>query len=162
MWRYIHCYSNKCVVPFCKVLVKAWMVLFYWKFYCKIIQCFFLILKIKKLCECSLLPLTWDICFRCKSRSRSRWGNKWNCLLRKQNQVLSVQMRRGKDEVFQLKPKLQQCESGKATMKVTVCFSGVRVVVPCGDGNGSVRDLMLQAASRYKKATGKVGHLSCS
>ena len=50
----------------------------------------------------------------------------------------------------------KQCESGNAAMKVTVCFNGVRVVVPCGDGNGSVQDLMLQAASRYKKATGKV------
>ncbi|XP_037089393.1 LOW QUALITY PROTEIN: partitioning defective 3 homolog [Pollicipes pollicipes] len=40
-------------------------------------------------------------------------------------------------------------------MKVTVCFKGVRVVVPCGSGNGSVRDLMLRSAARYKKATGR-------
>ncbi|KAF0309963.1 Partitioning defective 3 [Amphibalanus amphitrite] len=64
-------------------------------------------------------------------------------------------MWRVKDDDFSLKPKIKQCESGISTMKVTVCFSGVRVVVPCGDGNASVRDLMLQAASRYKKATGK-------
>lgn len=50
----------------------------------------------------------------------------------------------------------QQCLDSPTVMKVTVCFNGVRVVVPCGDGNGSVRDLMLRAATRYKKATGMV------
>lgn len=43
-------------------------------------------------------------------------------------------------------------------MKVTVCFGSVRVVVPCGDGDITVRDLIRQATLRYKKATGKVGH----
>ena len=42
-------------------------------------------------------------------------------------------------------------------MKVTVCFGAVRVVVPCGDGEILVRDLIRQATLRYKKATGKVG-----
>lgn len=41
-------------------------------------------------------------------------------------------------------------------MKVTVCFGPVRVVVPCGDGFITVRDLIRQATLRYKKATGKV------
>ncbi|XP_071446163.1 partitioning defective 3 homolog [Hetaerina americana] len=40
-------------------------------------------------------------------------------------------------------------------MKVTVCFGGVRVVVPCGDGDIPVKDLIRQAIVRYKKATGK-------
>ena len=43
-----------------------------------------------------------------------------------------------------------------SSMKVTVCFGSVRVVVPCGDGNGSVRDLMLRATTRYTKAAGWV------
>lgn len=42
-----------------------------------------------------------------------------------------------------------------ASMKVTVCFDNVRVVVPCGDGTLLVRDLMHEAILRYKKATGK-------
>lgn len=41
-------------------------------------------------------------------------------------------------------------------MKVTVCFGNVRVVVPCGDGELLVRDLIREATLRYKKATGKV------
>jgi partitioning defective protein 3 len=41
-------------------------------------------------------------------------------------------------------------------MKVTVCFGSVRVVVPCGDGEILVRDLIREATLRYKKATGKV------
>jgi partitioning defective protein 3 len=40
-------------------------------------------------------------------------------------------------------------------MKVTVCFGNVRVVVPCGDGDILVRDLVREAILRYKKATGK-------
>lgn len=43
-----------------------------------------------------------------------------------------------------------------AAMKVTVCFGSVRVVVPCGDGEILVRDLIREATLRYKKATGKV------
>lgn len=41
-------------------------------------------------------------------------------------------------------------------MKVTVCFGRTRVVVPCGDGNIRVQDLIEQAAMRYKKAIAKV------
>ncbi|XP_017287386.1 partitioning defective 3 homolog isoform X2 [Kryptolebias marmoratus] len=40
-------------------------------------------------------------------------------------------------------------------MKVTVCFGRTRVVVPCGDGNIKVQNLIEQAAMRYKKAIGK-------
>lgn len=41
-------------------------------------------------------------------------------------------------------------------MKVTVCFGRTRVVVPCGDGNIQVHNLIDQAAMRYKKAIAKV------
>lgn len=41
-------------------------------------------------------------------------------------------------------------------MKVTVCFGRTRVVVPCGDGNIKVHNLVEQAAMRYKKAIAKV------
>lgn len=41
-------------------------------------------------------------------------------------------------------------------MKVTVCFGRTRVVVPCGDGNIKVCNLIEQAAMRYKKAIAKV------
>lgn len=44
-------------------------------------------------------------------------------------------------------------------MKVTVCFGAVRVVVPCGDGEILVKDLIREAIHRYKKATGKVRRL---
>uniref|UniRef100_A0A8C4QW38 PDZ domain-containing protein n=1 Tax=Eptatretus burgeri TaxID=7764 RepID=A0A8C4QW38_EPTBU len=40
-------------------------------------------------------------------------------------------------------------------MKVTVCFGRTRIVVPCGDGRLSVRDLIVQATTRYRKALGK-------
>ncbi|XP_077953119.1 partitioning defective 3 homolog isoform X2 [Gasterosteus aculeatus] len=40
-------------------------------------------------------------------------------------------------------------------MKVTVCFGRTRVVVPCGDGNIQVHNLIDQAAMRYKKAIAK-------
>ncbi|XP_070842247.1 partitioning defective 3 homolog isoform X2 [Chaetodon trifascialis] len=40
-------------------------------------------------------------------------------------------------------------------MKVTVCFGRTRVVVPCGDGNVRVHNLIEQAAMRYKKAIAK-------
>ncbi|XP_050419284.1 partitioning defective 3 homolog isoform X2 [Patella vulgata] len=40
-------------------------------------------------------------------------------------------------------------------MKVTVCFDNVRVIVPCGDGEILVRELINKAIIRYKKATGK-------
>lgn len=41
-------------------------------------------------------------------------------------------------------------------MKVTVCFGRTRVVVPCGDGNIQIHNLIQQAAMRYKKAIAKV------
>lgn len=41
-------------------------------------------------------------------------------------------------------------------MKVTVCFGPVSVVVPCGNGDILVRDLISQAVTRYKKASNKV------
>lgn len=37
-----------------------------------------------------------------------------------------------------------------------MCFGSVRVVVPCGNGDMLVRDLIDKATLRYKKATGKV------
>jgi len=40
-------------------------------------------------------------------------------------------------------------------MKVTVSFDAVRVVVPCGDGQMQVGELIEQAVSRYCKV--KVG-----
>lgn len=40
-------------------------------------------------------------------------------------------------------------------MKVTVCFGSTRVIVPCGRGEILVKDLIQQAITRYKKATGK-------
>ena len=41
-------------------------------------------------------------------------------------------------------------------MKVTVCFGPVSVVVPCGNGDILVRDLISQAVTRYRKAANKV------
>ncbi|KAI9590062.1 hypothetical protein GQX74_008230 [Glossina fuscipes] len=41
-------------------------------------------------------------------------------------------------------------------MKVTVCFGETRIVVPCGNGNLLVKDLINEATRRYKKAAGKV------
>lgn len=43
-------------------------------------------------------------------------------------------------------------------MKVTVTFSTVKIVVPCGDGEITVRELTQLATTRYKKATGKPRH----
>ncbi|XP_045168371.2 partitioning defective 3 homolog isoform X3 [Mercenaria mercenaria] len=40
-------------------------------------------------------------------------------------------------------------------MKVTVCFDKVKVLVPCGDGELLVRELIEKAITRYKKAIGK-------
>ena len=40
-------------------------------------------------------------------------------------------------------------------MKVTVSFDATRIVVPCGDGAITVRDLTDLAVTRYKKAVGK-------
>ena len=41
-------------------------------------------------------------------------------------------------------------------MKVTVCFGETSVVVPCGDGNLLVSQLIEKAIVRYKKARGRV------
>lgn len=43
-------------------------------------------------------------------------------------------------------------------MKVTVCFGPVRVVVPCGEGEILVRDLIHKATVRYIKAATKVSY----
>ena len=40
-------------------------------------------------------------------------------------------------------------------MKVTLSFNGTKIVVPCGAGDISVRELTGQAVSRYKRAIGK-------
>ncbi len=40
-------------------------------------------------------------------------------------------------------------------MKVTLSFNGTKIVVPCGDGDISVRELTNLAVSRYKKAIGR-------
>ena len=41
-------------------------------------------------------------------------------------------------------------------MKVTVCFGNTRVIVPCGNGDLLVTELIDKAIVRYKKATNKV------
>ena len=41
-------------------------------------------------------------------------------------------------------------------MKVTVCFGNTRVIVPCGNGDLLVAELIDKAILRYKKATNKV------
>ena len=43
-------------------------------------------------------------------------------------------------------------------MKVTVTFNTVKIVVPTGDGEITVRELTQLATTRYKKATGKPRH----
>lgn len=43
-------------------------------------------------------------------------------------------------------------------MKVTVCFGAIRIVVPCGNGDLLVKDLINEATRRYKKAAGKVSN----
>ena len=40
-------------------------------------------------------------------------------------------------------------------MKVTLSFNGTKIVVPCGAGDISVRELTGLAVSRYKRAIGK-------
>jgi len=44
-------------------------------------------------------------------------------------------------------------------MKVTVSFDTVRLVVPCGDGQLLVSQLIDRAVARYCKTVGKVFHL---
>jgi partitioning defective protein 3 len=41
-------------------------------------------------------------------------------------------------------------------MKVNVRFGPVTVVVPCGDGDLSIRQLIAESIVRYKKAASKV------
>ncbi|XP_071958211.1 partitioning defective 3 homolog isoform X3 [Antedon mediterranea] len=40
-------------------------------------------------------------------------------------------------------------------MKVTVCFGGVKVVVPCGEGDLTIDEVIDKATTRYRKAIGK-------
>ena len=40
-------------------------------------------------------------------------------------------------------------------MKVTISFDETKIVVPCGDGDITVRELTNLAVTRYKKAIGK-------
>ena len=47
-------------------------------------------------------------------------------------------------------------------MKVTVCFGSTKVIVPCGNGDILVSDLVEQAVTRYKKAIKKVRNLQYS
>ena len=49
----------------------------------------------------------------------------------------------------------EERQEGGGTMKVTVSFNTVKIVVPCGDGEKTVRELTQLATIRYKKATGK-------
>lgn len=44
-------------------------------------------------------------------------------------------------------------------MKVTVCFGETRVVVPCGQGEFLVSELIDRAITRYRKATGRVSYI---
>lgn len=41
-------------------------------------------------------------------------------------------------------------------MKVSVCFGETRILVPCGNGDLLVKDLITDAIRRFKKASGKV------
>ena len=41
-------------------------------------------------------------------------------------------------------------------MKVTVCFGNIRVIVPCGNGDLLISELIEKAIFRYKKAINKV------
>jgi len=43
-------------------------------------------------------------------------------------------------------------------MKVTISFDGTKIVVPCGDGDITVRELINLAVTRYKKVIGKPSH----
>ena len=43
-----------------------------------------------------------------------------------------------------------------ADMKVIVCFNAVKVIVPCGNGQLAVSELIERAITRYRKAAAKV------
>ena len=47
-------------------------------------------------------------------------------------------------------------------MKLTVCFGNVKVIVPCGEGDLTVKDLIDKATWRYIKASLEVGCISLS
>jgi len=51
---------------------------------------------------------------------------------------------------------LEDSICGVDNMKVTVSFDTVRLVVPCGDGQMLVGQLVDQAITRYCKTVGKV------
>ena len=40
-------------------------------------------------------------------------------------------------------------------MKVTISFNGTKIVVPCGEGDITVRELTQLATTRYKRAIGR-------
>ena len=46
--------------------------------------------------------------------------------------------------------------SSTRNMKITVCFDHVRVVVPCGNGDMTVTNMVQLAVARYRKAIGRV------
>lgn len=55
----------------------------------------------------------------------------------------------------------------RATMKVTVCFGDTKVIVPCGGGSFDdtnvklkVADVIESSIAKYKKAAGKVSHVT--
>ena len=52
-------------------------------------------------------------------------------------------------------------------MKVTVCFGDTKVIVPCGGGSFDdtnvklkVADVIESSIAKYKKAAGKVSHVT--
>lgn len=52
----------------------------------------------------------------------------------------------------------QRGTSAAVDMKVTVSFDTVRLVVPCGDGQLHVGQLVDKAVARYCKTVGKVNN----
>ena len=57
--------------------------------------------------------------------------------------------------VTQFVNKWRKWRSEKIKMKVTISFDETKIVVPCGDGDITVRQLTNLAVTRYKKAIGK-------
>lgn len=68
----------------------------------------------------------------------------------------SSSRRRKKNHQLDSRPWSHPTNPNNHTMKVTVCFGPVSVVVPCGNGDILVRDLINQAVTRYRKASNKV------
>lgn len=52
--------------------------------------------------------------------------------------------------------KLNDNDNDNDNMKVSVCFGATRILVPCGNGDLLVKDLITDAIRRFKKASGKV------